>query len=100
MKDTPPCKDCICLATCRHKLFYELLGNCELLYYYDRRIIDRYNRNVDKLMAIQDTLKPTTWKYTLQHPERVHGRHIVTTKGIHTLGREDNVRRLYAKMPM
>ena len=58
-----PCKDCICVAVCRHKNYFTLT-QCYLLHKY----IESYNKgNLIKYLTLKyryvmyDVLNPTKW---------------------------------------
>ena len=56
-----PCKNCVCLAVCRHKTYFQL-SRCDLL----QQFIESYNRDREYSMKyrrdILKYLKPTRWK--------------------------------------
>lgn len=68
-----PCKDCICLAICRHKPYTNLLTDCSLLCNFINMhteeiegnlyiTIDIINKNTLYFRRLLQThLKPTTW---------------------------------------
>jgi len=100
MKKTPPCEGCLCLPMCRHKRFYDMLGDCALLFKYDTKILEAHNRDPYKLMAIETLMKPSTWKYIIRFPNAQTGKYRVIAMGGRPLGEDGSVRAIYEKMSL
>ena len=62
-----PCIDCVCVAICRNKLYYDLFKFCDLIRKYEPHYGIRYLRNRSSMEIIGKTLKPTTWEYSTDH---------------------------------
>jgi hypothetical protein len=58
-----PCEGCITLAICRHKTYTRLFRDCILLREYDPKYNITSKRSVANHLLIQNTIKPTIWKY-------------------------------------
>ena len=52
-----PCKDCVCLAICRHKRVANLHVDCALFRYY--------TSNGSRWLRIHDVLQPTQWEVSV-----------------------------------
>lgn len=62
-----PCKDCVCIAICRNKLFDAIISECRLLLdalYFDRTTTDgaRSKYFGNKVIMIYNMLQPEYWK--------------------------------------
>ena len=60
-----PCIDCVCMAICRHKRYILLFESCELLMKYEPHYIAPGVRRAKRIIIIETTIDPTTWKYDL-----------------------------------
>ena len=61
-----PCIDCICIAVCRHKEFFDMLNDCHLivmrLYYTDTDVPGTRSRSFSRTVKeIETYLEPTSW---------------------------------------
>ncbi|MHA1972864.1 MAG: hypothetical protein ACTSW1_07720 [Candidatus Hodarchaeales archaeon] len=65
-----PCYECVCLPVCRHKMFLELIRQCELVndYLYKLRGDNQYryrwprDRFWPRAVNTETVLQPTCWK--------------------------------------
>ena len=76
-----PCKECICLAVCKHKNYTAMLNECIMInnYLYDNiesfksktpRYADWRVDDFDKrIVKAIDSLKPSKWKFVLTDKE-------------------------------
>ena len=60
-----PCKDCLIVPRCRHKLIQELYF-CDLIVEYlsiDNKNIKHNNKHMKNFPIFYEILKPTKWNY-------------------------------------
>ncbi len=57
-----PCKDCICVPMCKHKNYFNLLGECEIISAYC--FLFEQHSDINTTKEIFKVLNPTWWKYT------------------------------------
>jgi len=65
--DICPCVNCICLVVCRHKDYYILRQECELVMLYTQTNILSQHRARCKVLEM--VLKPTVWQLGGKHLE-------------------------------
>ena len=58
-----PCKDCICVPVCRHKLPFILYAECSYLKAYEPNFTFYSKRDVNLVEEIVYTLNPTRWQF-------------------------------------
>ena len=73
-----PCENCICIAVCRHKPYFQLFQKCILLRIYEPAYNVREQRDVTRIEAIYKILKPREWIYVYRSMERNHSGYVVT----------------------
>lgn len=58
-----PCEGCITLAICRHKDFYDLYRQCQMLLDIEPNYLFPHLRNHDFVKVLYAALQPTAWTY-------------------------------------
>ena len=66
MRGECPCKMCVCVPTCRHKVYVLMWAQCSLVnnYLYVKLPGSNAHENVlflERLQSVVDHLEPTTW---------------------------------------
>ena len=56
-----PCIDCLLIPVCRHKRFFTVFCECDLLKDYDPQFQFVNKRSFDKLTEVSTVLKSTKW---------------------------------------
>lgn len=62
-----PCIKCICIPVCRHKTYFKLKDECELVHQYIMdEILVRGNKGFSYRIEIKSAIKPTEWTLNFQ----------------------------------
>lgn len=56
-----PCKECICLAVCKHKMYIDLIKECLTVQHFLPDSCDASCRSDEKLKELYDTIQPSKW---------------------------------------
>jgi len=73
--DICPCVDCICIPVCKHKPFSFLFCDCILVDSYAPRYKQRHIRDAEKIMEIQEILKPMRWQWARSAHDNIYVEH-------------------------
>ena len=77
MTDKCPCKDCICVPVCKHKVYNILLSGCHLIkkkLYFKGPLSDKIRRRrfTKAVVNVEKYLKPVLWHVTIEDNGYAH----------------------------
>lgn len=74
-----PCKDCICVPVCKHKVYNKLVSGCQIIkeeLYFRGPVSDKIRRKrfTKAVVDVEKYLKPVSWRVRIE--DNGHG-HVI-----------------------
>lgn len=84
-----PCEECLIIPICRHKYYVSLFRQCSILTEYERSYTSVLGWDFNRILAIENALKPTKWESHIREDERED---VITKEGVDPYRGEGYVR--------